>query len=118
MGPEVGMPNVVVNDLQLNPATSRLLAFTYGRGAFALVNATNATDLSFTSVARSGNDILLTFKTIIGRGYAVQGADNMPAGVNWYQIATNVPGTGNPVTVRDVGGVLHPKRFYRALATP
>jgi photosystem II stability/assembly factor-like uncharacterized protein len=40
MGPEVGMPNVAVFDLKINPATNRLVAFTHGRGAFALTTAT------------------------------------------------------------------------------
>lgn len=34
-GPERGMPNVAVFDLQINPKTNRLVAFTHGRGAFA-----------------------------------------------------------------------------------
>ena len=38
MGPETGMPNVPVNDIKINPATKRIIAFTYGRGAFILEN--------------------------------------------------------------------------------
>ena len=34
-GPDNGMPNVAVFDLQINPTTNRLVAFTHGRGAFA-----------------------------------------------------------------------------------
>jgi uncharacterized repeat protein (TIGR01451 family) len=46
MGPETGMPNVAVFELELNEATDRLVAFTSGRGAFALQNAnTNAASL-------------------------------------------------------------------------
>ncbi len=36
MGPEAGMPNVAVFDLKINHDTGRLVAFTHGRGAFAL----------------------------------------------------------------------------------
>lgn len=36
MGPESGMPNVAVFDLELDPATRRVLAFTHGRGSFIL----------------------------------------------------------------------------------
>ncbi|MGH9199555.1 MAG: hypothetical protein ACRD1T_27970, partial [Acidimicrobiia bacterium] len=36
LGPEVGMPNVAVFELQLSAATNRLVAFTHGRGAFVL----------------------------------------------------------------------------------
>jgi hypothetical protein len=39
MGPESGMPNVAVFDLEFNPVDGHLFAFTYGRGAFKL-NAT------------------------------------------------------------------------------
>jgi photosystem II stability/assembly factor-like uncharacterized protein len=117
MGPEVGMPNVVVNDLQLNPATGRLLAFTYGRGAFALVNTTNVSDLAFTSMQIGGIDVLLTFKTVLGRTYLVRGSDNLPPG-SWFTVAANVPGTGNPVTVRDSGGALNPRRFYGVVTSP
>lgn len=34
MGPEVGMPNVAVFELQINATTNRIVAFTHGRGAF------------------------------------------------------------------------------------
>ncbi len=36
MGPETGMPNVAVYDLENNHATGKLVAFTHGRGAFEL----------------------------------------------------------------------------------
>jgi hypothetical protein len=36
MGPQVGMPNVAVFELQLNDATNRVVAFTHGRGALTL----------------------------------------------------------------------------------
>jgi hypothetical protein len=117
MGPEVGMPNVLVQDLQLNPANGRLVAFTYGRGAFALVNSTNVAALSFTSIKRSGADVLLTFKTVIGRNYLLRRSStlNPPA---WFPIASNVPGTGNLVTIIDSGGGADAKRFYQAVALP
>jgi hypothetical protein len=36
MGPETGLPNVAVFELQISDTTDRLVAFTHGRGAFAL----------------------------------------------------------------------------------
>ncbi len=36
MGPDTGMPNVPVYDIKINPTTGRTIAFTYGRGAYAL----------------------------------------------------------------------------------
>ncbi len=37
MGPEMGMPNVAVFDLQISQPAGRIMAFTHGRGAFSLV---------------------------------------------------------------------------------
>lgn len=34
-GPDRGMPNITVNDIQINEDTGRIVAFTHGRGAFA-----------------------------------------------------------------------------------
>ena len=34
MGPESGMPNVAVYDIEVHPQTERVFAFTHGRGAF------------------------------------------------------------------------------------
>jgi hypothetical protein len=39
MGPSSGMPNVPVLDLAFSPASGRLFAFTYGRGAYELIPA-------------------------------------------------------------------------------
>jgi autotransporter-associated beta strand protein len=38
----IGMPNVEVRDLEFNPATSTLAAFTYGRGAWQISTAPSA----------------------------------------------------------------------------
>jgi uncharacterized repeat protein (TIGR01451 family) len=42
MGPETGLPNVAVFDIQINEPTERVVAFTHGRGAFVLVNTNSA----------------------------------------------------------------------------
>ena len=36
MGPETGLPNASVHDIQINPVTNRTVVFTYGRGAYQL----------------------------------------------------------------------------------
>ncbi|MEO8428745.1 MAG: hypothetical protein ABI651_16730 [Verrucomicrobiota bacterium] len=36
LGPDRGLPNLAVLDLEINPNTGRLFAFTFGRGAFML----------------------------------------------------------------------------------
>ena len=42
MGPESGMPNVAVFDLQIHPTVRRAFAFTHGRGAFVIACRNNA----------------------------------------------------------------------------
>jgi len=36
MGPQTGLPNASIYDIQINPATGRTVVFTYGRGAYQL----------------------------------------------------------------------------------
>jgi hypothetical protein len=36
MGPEAGLPNVAVFDLQIQASTRKVFAFTFGRGAYML----------------------------------------------------------------------------------
>jgi hypothetical protein len=36
MGPDAGVPNVAVFDLQLQQGTGKIFAFTFGRGVFVL----------------------------------------------------------------------------------
>ena len=55
MGPETGMPNVAVFDLQINDDTGRLVAFTYGRGAFALTS--RGCSLSSTVIPAAGGTL-------------------------------------------------------------
>ena len=64
----------------------------------------------------SGSDVLLTFKTVLGRSYLVRGRELPPS--SWFTVAANVQGTGNPVTVRDCGGALYSSRFYDVVALP
>jgi hypothetical protein len=40
LGPNTGLPNVPIYDLKINPATNRIVAFTYGRGAYSLDSTT------------------------------------------------------------------------------
>jgi hypothetical protein len=65
----------------------------------------------------SGSDVLLTFKTVLGRSYLVRGREELPPS-SWFAVAANVQGTGNPVTVRDCGGALYSRRFYDVVTLP
>jgi len=39
MGPETGIPNAPVWDIQINSVTDRTVVFTYGRGAYVMTPA-------------------------------------------------------------------------------
>jgi hypothetical protein len=63
-GLELGVPNVAVYDIQINPATDRTVVFTYGRGAYRLVTTAMTvrppTNLRVDSVV--GNSVTVSFK--------------------------------------------------------
>ena len=59
-GPESGMPNVAVFDLQVNNATGQLVAFTHGRGAFLNTSVTKvdpAPLLTNATLSLGGQDV-------------------------------------------------------------
>jgi hypothetical protein len=56
-GPDSGLPNVAVTDLDLNRTTNRLTAFTYGRSVFML---DITTPVAMSSVSASGPAVGLT----------------------------------------------------------
>ena len=80
MGPETGLPNVAIHDIQIDPETDRTVVFTYGRGAFLLgTEATTLlrppTDLHVTSIV--GNRVTVAFTApVLGTsptGYVLEG---------------------------------------------
>jgi len=103
MGPETGMPNVAVFELELNAVTDRLVAFTLGRGAFTLVNTsapTNAASLSLTQTAGQtpvapGCDLTYTFNVLNVGPHTATGValtNPLPAGVSFVSA---VPSQGS-----------------------
>lgn len=56
----------------------------------------------------------LTFTSVDGRRYAVESKDNLSA-IDWSPVtgATNLSGTGNPITISDPLAGSLPQRFYR-----
>lgn len=94
-GPELGLPNVAVFDLQLNHQTGQLVAFTHGRGAF--VNST---------IARLDPSPILNSAVLSLNGQAV---DHAPFGTQGLSITvegqgfrpdTEITINGRPVLVR------------------
>jgi photosystem II stability/assembly factor-like uncharacterized protein len=106
MGPETGMPNVAVFDLETSPA-GRLVAFTHGRGAFALV-----TSPLLVPAAQAGNSFSLSFDTLPGANYLLE-YKNALTDPAWQTLAT-VSGNGSTKTITDTNATV-PRRFYRAV---
>jgi len=107
MGPEVGMPNVEIDELRLNNPTGRLVAFTHGRGAFVLYPA-NTADVSVSQIESSDPASIgcpLTYMVMVGnRGPAdatnVIVTNRLPAG------ATFVSATASQGTIQQNGSAL------------
>ena len=116
MGYERGMPNVAVYDLENNPVTGQTVAFTHGRGAFALKRST-ATEMRITIDRSVGNAIPLSFSSAIGINYRVEFTDDMGT-PRWLLLGESVRGTGGAVVVTDVDAIIRPKRFYRVGQLP
>jgi hypothetical protein len=106
MGPESGMPNVAVFDLEISQGAARLLAFTHGRGAFALLSPPVVT-----SGTRVGTSFTFSFATLPGSQYLVQ-YKNTLKDLAW-QTLTTVTGDGTVKLIVDHAATT-PERFYRA----
>ena len=96
-GPELGMPNVPVFDIQINPETQRLVAFTHGRGAFAFVAAMTAnlttTQISDPPIVPPGCDQSFTLSLIVHNNgpltaTAVTLLDDLPVGFDILSTTT------------------------------
>lgn len=60
MGPESGMPNVAVYDIEVQPVSGRVFAFTHGRSTFLLNAGTVAQPPTITSFAPTNGPALTT----------------------------------------------------------
>ncbi|MFN0123290.1 MAG: SBBP repeat-containing protein, partial [Blastocatellia bacterium] len=105
-GPDKGMPRITVYDLQINARTERVIAFTHGRGAFALER--NRADLALTKTASpnpviAGQDLRYTL-TVKNNGpdkaTEVYLRDTLPPGVTYVSSgASEGFCTGNDTSV-------------------
>ncbi len=74
--------------------------------------------LRITGVSPAGNDVGLTFDSLVGRFYAVDRNDDLTVTNGWSVFTNNVPGAAGPVPVTDAGALAAPKRFYRGRLLP
>jgi hypothetical protein len=108
IGPESGMPNVAAFDLQASAAARRLIAFTHGRGAFALLSPP-----AIVAGTRIGNGFTFSFATLPESQYLVQYKNTLDE-ILWRSLTT-VSGDGTVKQVVDDMTPTSPQRFYRAL---
>jgi len=106
MGPESGLPNVAVFDLEISPGSGRLVAFTHGRGAFALQSPPR-----LLPGAHNGSSFSLSFATLPGTQYAVE-YKNLLSEASWRPLGS-VNGDGTVKVLVDTNAT-SPQRFYRA----
>jgi hypothetical protein len=107
VGPESGIPNVAVFDLQVSPGAGRLVAFTHGRGAFALLSAP-----VIKAGTRVGNTFTASLFTLQGGRYTVQYKNHL-SDTSW-QTLTTVQGDGTAKGIQD-NTATTAQRFYRVI---
>jgi hypothetical protein len=97
---------VAVFDLEISQGAARLIAFTHGRGAFALLSPPTVT-----AGIRMGTNFTFSFATLPGSRYLVQ-FKNTLNDLLW-QTLTTITGDGNVKFILDDTATT-PQRFYRA----
>jgi hypothetical protein len=68
--------------------------------------------LRIDAMQASGEDMNLSFPSVLGRTYRVERSDTL-LGESWINVQENISGTGSPIQVTDTGGSGYGKRFYR-----
>lgn len=68
-------------------------------------------------VAPSGNDMVVTIPSVIGKSYQLQYRDALETG-SWTDTGSPQAGTGGALPLTDSGGAMLPARFYRVKITP
>jgi len=66
------------------------------------------------NVTPSGDDVLVSFLTVLGRTYRVERSDTLLDG-SWIIVQDEIPGTGGTVEVTDISSAAQPRRFYRTV---
>jgi hypothetical protein len=110
MGPEMGLPNVSVYDLKI-ATTGRCIAFTHGRGAFALVDSALQGPPLITSFLFSPTNAQINFTTELNHLYRLERSDRLPA-TQWNTVADQLQGTGFILQTNDQRRST-PEAFYR-----
>jgi hypothetical protein len=68
-------------------------------------------------VLRAGDDVEISFTSVSGKLYRVEHSDSLLA-PDWQPVADNIPGTGSPVVVTNLGAAVLDERVYRVRLLP
>jgi len=71
----------------------------------------------FSAIHVLGLNCVITLLSMLGQNYDLLRADS-PADNVWSVVASNLPGTGNAITIVDTNGAIEPSGFYRAKLSP
>jgi hypothetical protein len=81
------------------------------------IAGTNPTDaasaLRMVSATRNGNDVQVTWQSILGIGYFLQRTTNLSATPSWSNIVTNLPGQNTITGFTDTNAAALSPLFYR-----
>jgi len=73
--------------------------------------------LTITQIAASGNDLVVSFTSMVGKTYRVDCSVTLQNG-SWTTVQDNIVGTGGVVQATDTDGAAQSKRFYRVVVVP
>jgi fibronectin type 3 domain-containing protein len=71
-----------------------------------------ASALRVSQVQPSGNDLVVSFATVVGKTYSVERSDTLQNN-SWTVLQSGIAGTGGVVEITDTNAAAQPKRFYR-----
>lgn len=87
--------------------------FSYSEESLAGTNPDDATSLlSIDAIDRSGGDVAVSFRSVLGQTYRVEWSGVYP-GATWNLVTSNLAGTGATLQVVDPGAASAAQRFYR-----
>jgi hypothetical protein len=71
---------------------------------------------AFQSVAKSGNEVVLSWKSLAGLTYQVQYSTSL-TGTNWIGLTNGIPGIHGATSFKDTSAS-GSRRFYRVVLLP
>jgi hypothetical protein len=71
-----------------------------------------ASALRVSQIQATGNDLVVSFATVVGKTYSVEWSDTL-LNNSWTVLQSGIAGTGGLVQITDPNAAAQPKRFYR-----